>query len=41
MSVGLALLLTGCVWLRLLAFKEQLADPDRYLKVDDRKCQMG
>jgi len=34
---GLALLLTGCVWLRLLAFKEQLADLDRYVKVDDRK----
>ena len=33
---GLALLLTGCVWLRLLAFKEQLADLDRYVKVDDR-----
>src|SRR2546430_6257391 len=34
---GVALLLTGCVWLRLLAFKEQLADLDRYVKVDDRK----
>lgn len=26
---------TGCVWLRLLAFKNQLADFDRFVKVED------
>jgi hypothetical protein len=34
---GVALLLTGCIWLRLLAFKNQLADLDRYVKVEDRQ----
>jgi hypothetical protein len=33
---GLTLLLTGCIWLRLLAFKNQLVEFDRYVKVDDR-----
>jgi hypothetical protein len=33
---GLALLLTGCIWLRLLTFKNQLADFDRYVKASDQ-----
>jgi hypothetical protein len=32
----LALALTGCIWLRLLEFKNQLADFDKYVKVEDR-----
>ena len=32
---ALVVSLTGCVWLRLLAFKNQLADFDRYVKVED------
>ena len=32
----LAVLLTGCIWTRLLAFKNQLADFDRYVEVEDR-----
>jgi hypothetical protein len=28
--------LTGCIWTRLLSFKNQLADFDRYVKVEDR-----
>lgn len=34
---GLLLSLTGCVWLHLLALKNQLADFDHYVKVDDRQ----
>lgn len=33
---SLLLVLTGCIWLRLLAFKNQLAEFDRYVKVDDQ-----
>ena len=32
---GLAVLLCGCWWQRLLAFKNQLADFDRYVKVEE------
>jgi hypothetical protein len=31
-----ALSLAGCVWTRLLAFKNQLGDFDRYVRVEDR-----
>ncbi len=34
---ALLLSLTGCVWLRLLALKNQLADFDHYVKVDDHE----
>jgi hypothetical protein len=34
--VGLALGLTGCVWTRLLSFKNQLSEFDRYVQVEDR-----
>jgi hypothetical protein len=33
----LALLLTGCIWTRLLALKNQFADFDRFVKVDDQE----
>ena len=33
---GLALLLAGCVWLRLLSFKNQLADLDRFTTMEER-----
>ena len=33
---SLAVLLVGCVWTRLLAFKNQLAEFDRYVQVEDR-----
>lgn len=33
---ALALSLTGCVWVRLLALKHQLADFDHYVTVEDR-----
>ena len=36
MLVGLTALLTGCIWTRLLAFKNQLAQFDRYVEVEDR-----
>jgi hypothetical protein len=36
LMAGLALTLTGCIWLRLLALKNQFAEFDRYVKVDDR-----
>jgi hypothetical protein len=32
-----ALLLTGCIWLRLLELKNQLAEFDRFVKVDERQ----
>ncbi|MBI5386195.1 MAG: hypothetical protein HZA90_16105 [Verrucomicrobia bacterium] len=34
--VGLAGVASGCVWLRLLSFKNQLADLDRTTRVDER-----
>jgi hypothetical protein len=37
MLVGVLVLgLTGCIWLRLLEFKNQLADFDKYVKVEDQ-----
>lgn len=33
---ALAVLLTGCIWMRLLSLKNQFADFDRNFKVDDR-----
>jgi len=36
MLLALAVLLTGCVWTRLLALKNQLAEFDRYVRVEDR-----
>jgi hypothetical protein len=36
LAAALALSLTGCMWLRLLALKNQLADFDRFVQVDDR-----
>lgn len=32
---GIALLLTGCIWMRFLAFKNQLAEFDRYVRVHE------
>lgn len=32
-----AVRLTGCVWLRLLELKNQLAEFDRYVRVDDQR----
>ena len=34
-TTGLAVLLCGCWWQRLLAFKNQLANFDRYVKVEE------
>ena len=36
MVASLALLLTGCIWTRLLSFKNQFADFDRYVRVEER-----
>jgi hypothetical protein len=36
LPLALALLVTGCVYFRLMALKNQLADFDRYVRVDDR-----
>lgn len=36
MVASLALLLTGCIWTRLLSFKNQLAELDRYVRVEER-----
>ena len=33
---GLAVVLTGCIWTRLLTLKHQFADFERFVQVDDR-----
>ena len=36
LAAGLGLLLTGCIWTRLLTLKHQFADFERFVQVDDR-----